>query len=243
MSTLSRTLVSLALAISTVGPVACIRPAAGLDESEDPWASSEPKEESKEDVTSVEEALAVDYFRVVSERKRDATGDDLCLEPLDNVAGAPVLQKKCNNNPLGPSNTQAFFKSVTQGYRMQYALKDKNSNVDLCLQAAGGTPAISKGVVATLFNCLSDRPNQVIWTSPADAAGYSALAFDHSHRCLTVMGALDADQVITYQFDMYYGAASCSLISARWQLRKDSGVYNWGQSAPEGWTPPPCVNN
>lgn len=184
-----------------MGPVACIRPVAGLDESEDPWASSDPKEESKEDVTSVEEALAVEYFRVVSERKRDATGDDLCLEPLDNVAGAPVLQKKCNNNPLGPSNTQAFFKSVTQGYRMQYALKDKNANVDLCLQAAGGTP------------------------------------------CLTVMGALDADQVITYQFDMYYGAASCSLISARWQLRKDSGVYNWGQTAPEGWTPPPCVNN
>jgi hypothetical protein len=185
---------------------------------------------------------AVVFFRLMSKQRRTATDEALCFEPLDNVSGAPVLQKACTTNPLGDSNRQAWFKSVAQGHRMQYAFKDKLSGSDLCLHMTGGTRAISDGVAAVLFQCDGIRPNQVLRASPADADGAIALMAEHSHRCLTVFGGLDSEQALLYQFGLYTGAASCPGVHQRWYLKTDQGSdFAWTLLAPEGWTAPPCV--
>src|SRR5262249_29183800 len=129
---------------------------------------------------AVETATTVEYFRLKSKQTRNATGERLCAEPLDNTSGAPVLQKACNNNPLGANNRQAFFKTSTLGYRIQYALKDRNSNVDLCIHMAGGATAISDGVAAVLYQCDGTRSNQQFYASPEDAEGYISLMPEHS---------------------------------------------------------------
>jgi hypothetical protein len=188
-----------------------------------------------------ESLSSVVFFRLESKQVRNATNEKLCFEPLDNVAGAPVLQIACNNSPLSNNNEQAWFQTTTLGHRIQYALKDRRSGNDLCLHLAGGVKAISDGVAAVLFQCDGTRSNQLMYASPPDATGAIALMASHSHRCLTVFGGVDSDQALLYQFGLYTGAASCGGIHQRWYLRTEQGLYNWSLVAPEGWAAPPCV--
>lgn len=189
-----------------------------------------------------ESAASVEYFRLMSKQLRNATQESLCFEPLDKVAGAPVLQRACNNSPLGGNNPQAFFQTTTLGHRIQYAFKDRLTGQDLCLHLAGGAKAISDGVAVVLFQCDGTRSNQQMYASPPDASGAISLMAAHSHRCLTVFGGLDSDQALLYQFGVYTGAASCAGVHQRWYLRTDQGTqYGWTLVAPEGWTPPACV--
>lgn len=188
-----------------------------------------------------ESAASVVYFRLMSKQLRNTTSDTLCFEPLDNVSGSPVLQRACNNSPLSANNPQAWFQTTTLGYRIQYALKDRNSNSDLCLHIAGGAKAISDGAAAVLFPCDGTRPNQIFFSSPPDASGAIALMASTSHRCLTVFGGLDSDLALLYQFSLYAGAAACTAVHQRWYLRTDGGNYGWTNVAPEGWPAPACV--
>lgn len=185
---------------------------------------------------------AVTLFRLMSKQTRSATDEELCFQPLEARAGAPVLQRACNNSPLSNNNPQAWFQTPTLGYRMQYALKDSATSQDLCLHAAGGVKALSDGVAMVLYQCDGVRPNQVIVASPPDADGAVALMPQHSHRCLTVFGGLDADLALLYQFGLYTGAASCGGVHQRWFLRTGgAGTYGWNNVAPEGWPAPMCV--
>lgn len=188
-----------------------------------------------------ETAASVVYFRLMSRQIRNATGEHLCFEPLDKVAGAPVLQRACNNSPLSVNNPQAWFQTTTLGHRIQYAFKDRLTGADLCLHLAGGAKAVSDGVAAVLFQCDGTRSNQLLFASPPDASGAIALMAAHSHRCLTVFGGLDSDQALLYQFGLYTGAASCAGVHQRWILRTDQGDYAWTNVAPEAWPAPPCV--
>lgn len=181
------------------------------------------------------------FFRLMSKQRRNATQEPLCFQPLDNVSGAPVLQRPCNNSPLGGNNPQAFFQTTSLGHRIQYALKDRNSNSDLCLHLAGGVKALSDGAAVVLYQCDGTRPNQLLYASAPDADGAIALMPSHSHRCFSIFGGLDSDQALLYQFSLYTGAASCTGVHQRWFLRTDQGQYPWTLLAPEGWAAPPCV--
>ena len=187
-------------------------------------------------------AVSVVFFRLMSKQLRNATSEALCFEPLDNVAGAPVLQRACTNSPLSTNNRQAFFQTTTLGYRIQYAFKDRLTGQDLCLHPAGGMKAISDGAAIVLYQCDGLRTNQILYASAPDASGAIALMPAHSHRCLSVFGGLDSDLTLLYQFSLYTGAASCTALHQRWYLRTEQGgQYDWTQIAPECWTAPMCV--
>lgn len=200
----------------------------------------EVSEELSEGEAPVSESNPV-YFRLMSEQVRFGTNKKLCFEPLEDVSGAPLVQKECNNSGLGPNNRQAFHKTPNLGNRIQYVVKDKQTGLDLCVHMAGGPPALSNGVVAVLFQCDGTRPNQVFYNTDPDPAGGVALIAQHSHRCLTVFGGLDSDLAILYQFDLYPSWA-CDKAHQRWILKTDAGTnYDWANKAPNPWTAPACV--
>lgn len=184
--------------------------------------------------------VATEYFRLMSKQTR--LGTPLCFEPLENVSGSPVLQRACSNGALSENNPQAWLKSPSHGYRIQYGLKQPNSQTPLCLHIAGGVKSISDGPAAVLYPCETIRPNQHMLASPPDVDGAIALMAEHSHRCLNVFGALTSDLALLYQFSLYTGAASCAPGHQRWYLRKDDGTnFAWTDIAPDPWAAPQCV--
>lgn len=255
LSFLTRTIAVLALALAGCDEA----PEQGDDDGDDEvaidgafWGDAirgEATETPADDALPAASSLAIEaqesaatvYFRLMSKQTRSGSGDPLCFEPLDNVAGAPVLQRACTGNPLSDNNPQAWFQTPTLGYRIQYALKDHNNQSDLCLHIAGGGKAISDGVAAVLFPCDGIRPNQVFVASPPDASGAIALMASHSHRCLTVFGGLDSDQALLYQFGLYESAAACPGAHQRWYLRTSTGNYAWTNAAPANWPKPECT--
>jgi hypothetical protein len=122
----------------------------------------------------------------------------MCIEPVGDVDGVPLVQKECTCGLPEADDAQSFRKVVTG----DGTIRLKHEKTGLYVYIAG--PSMDNGGIAVLLTYDATRLNGRFAVGAPDLALFHELKVVDSGRCAAIVGAFHGDNVALYQW-----GASC----------------------------------